>query len=48
MGEGGEEDAERGKSSVERGDMKAEPHKYVSQLCPHKIKECKHLLYLSM
>lgn len=30
MGEGGEEDAERGKSSVERGDMKAEPHKYVS------------------
>ena len=30
MGERGEEDAGRGKSSVERGAVKAELHKYVS------------------
>lgn len=29
MGEGEEEDAERGKSSIERGGVKAELHKYV-------------------
>lgn len=38
MGEGGKEDAERGKRNVERGDMKAEPHKLCRiELIPLKV-----------
>lgn len=29
MGEGGEEDAERSKNHMERGDLKAELHQYI-------------------